>query len=230
MDSIKATLNDGRASAGKRAKTDPANRIHCDLQRGLVWALAVSVRKFDKYRPFSVVWTEAMRNLEKRDAKEHRNALYFTDQLLKEFIKQLRQVSKDAPALARLFPLVVRDGRSSACLEEDLRHLACCSEGEHAGIDPGWNAIYEQILLGPVEHGQLQSITRSFDQLLQFRGLNLRGELTAFLQVEFPIQFGDIVNDWRNRQICIADLKLLLEKTSDKVAKLTQRLQSLHQV
>lgn len=165
------------------------NGIHGDVQRALVLALAKSVRKFHECPCFSPAWGEALRKLQQENPKDYRNGLEYADHLLKEIVKALRQASKNTVELGRLFQQVVPEGRSVCGVEEDLRRLACCSEPEHEDIDPAWDAVYNQILLGPLEPGRPQPITRSFDQLLQCRGLNLGREITAFLQSEFPAQF-----------------------------------------
>ncbi len=164
------------------------NGIHGDVQRALILALAKSVRKFRKCPCFSVAWRAALRKLQQENPKDYRNGLDYADQLLKEIVKALRQASKNTVELGRLFQAVGHEGQSICTVEEDLRRLACCSEPEHEGIDPAWDAVYDQILLGPSESGRPQPLTRSFDQLLQCRGLNLRREIAAFLQSEFPSQ------------------------------------------
>ena len=100
------------------------------------------------------------------------------------FSEALRRAAHDPVELDRLFSQVVREG-PSINVEEDLRRLACCSGQTADGVDPAWDAVYDRILLGPVEAGRPQPITRSFNDLLQVRGLNLRPEITVFLQCEF---------------------------------------------
>jgi hypothetical protein len=111
---------------------------------------------------------------------------------LRELPKALRRAAKDPVELDRLFSQVVRQGQSINVVEEDLRHLASWSGQTTDGIDPAWDAVYNTILLGPLEAGRPQPITRSFDDLLQVRGLNLRPEITVFLQREFPAQFAKV--------------------------------------
>ena len=164
-------------------------RTDVRLRRALVSALAKSIRSFRRRPRYSSAWQEALRNLRQHDPKEYRNGLDFAEQLLREFIKDLRRTAKDPVELGRLFSHVVRQGPSINVVEEDLRRLACRSGQTTDGVDPAWDAVYNRILLGPLEAGRPQPITRSFDNLLQVRGLNLRPEITVFLQREFPAQF-----------------------------------------
>jgi hypothetical protein len=168
-------------------------RTDARLRRALVSALAKSIRSFRKRPRFSSAWQQALLNLQQHDPKEYRNGLDFAEQLLRELPKALRRAAKDPAELDRLFSQVVRQGPSINGVEEDLRRLACCSGQTTNGVDPAWDAVYNTILLGPLEPGRLQPITRSFDELLQVRGLNLRPEITAFLQREFPAQFAKAV-------------------------------------
>ena len=141
---------------------------------------------------FSSTWQQALRNLQLHDPKEYRNGLDFAEQLLRELPKTLRRAAKDPEELDRLFSQVVPQGPSINVVEEDLRRLACCSGQTTDAVDPAWDAVYDRILLGPPEAGRPQPITRSFNELLQLRGLNLRPEITVFLQREFPAQFSKI--------------------------------------
>jgi hypothetical protein len=205
MKTSDSPFRDARSPDGNMARPEfSGERFHYDLQRAIVSALAKSVRKFRKHPRFSPAWCEALRNLQHRDPREYQNGLDFVDQLLKEFIKALRRALKDPVALGRLFPLVASEGRSFCAVEEDLRRLACCSGQDGAGIDPAWDAVYEQILLRPAESGRPRPITRSFDELLQLRDLNLRREITDFLQREFPTQFATVVKTGKNRPACLA--------------------------
>ncbi len=167
-------------------------RAGARLRRALVSALAKSIRSFRKRPHFSSAWQQALRNLQQHDPKEYRNGLDFIEQLLRELPKALRRATKDPVELDRLFSQVVRQGPSINVVEEDLRRLACCCGQTTDGADPAWDAVYNRILLGPLEAGRPQPITRSFDDLLQVRGLNLRPEITVFLQREFPAQFAKI--------------------------------------
>jgi hypothetical protein len=64
MNTTESPVPDDRSPTGKRAKPELSHeRTHHDLQRGIVSALAKSVRKFRKRPRFSPVWREAMRNL-----------------------------------------------------------------------------------------------------------------------------------------------------------------------
>ncbi len=189
MDTTYPLFRDDRSLATNMAKSELSHKtIHRDLQRGIVSAVAKLIRKFRKRPHCSPAWREALQNLQQQDPKEYRNGLDFIDQLMKEFITALHRASKDPVELGRLFPQVVREGRPFSAVEEDFCRLACC-EQEGEGVDPAWDAVYDQILLEPLEPGQPRPITRSFDDLLQVRGLNLRREITAFLQREFPAQF-----------------------------------------
>ena len=166
-------------------------RIDARLRRALVSALAKSIRSFRKRPRFSSAWQQALRNLQQHDPKEYRNGLDFAEQLLRELPKALRRAAKDPVELDRLFSQVVRQGHSNNVVEEELRRLACCSGQTTDGVDAAWDAVYDSILLGPLA-GRPQPITRSFDDLLQVRGLNLRPEITVFLQREFPAQFAKV--------------------------------------
>ena len=167
-------------------------RTDARLRRTLVSALAKSIRSFRKRPRFSSAWQKALRNLQQHDPKEYRNGLDFVEQLLREFIKALRHAAKDLVELNRLFSQVVEQNPSINVVEEDLRRLVCCSGQTTDGVDPAWDAVYNRILLGPPEPGRPQPITRSFDELLQVRGLNLRPEITVFLQREFSAQFAKV--------------------------------------
>ena len=167
-------------------------RIDARMRRALVLALAKSMRSFRKRPRFSSAWQQTLRNLQQQDPKEYRNGLDFAEQLLRELPKALRRAAKDPAELDRLFSQAVRQGPSINIVEEDLRRLACCSGQTTDGVDPVWDAVYNTILLGPLEAGRLQPITRSFNDLLQVRGLNLRPEITVFLQREFPAQFAKV--------------------------------------
>ncbi|MGA2751827.1 MAG: hypothetical protein ABSG59_23930 [Verrucomicrobiota bacterium] len=167
-------------------------RTDARLRRTLVSALAKSIRSFRKRPRFSSAWQQALRNLQQHDPKEYRNGLDFTEQLLRELPNALRRAAKDPAELDRLFSQAVRQGPSINILEEELHRLACCSGRTTDGVDPAWDAVYNTILLGPLEAGRPQPITRSFNDLLQVRGLNLRPEITVFLQREFPAQFAKV--------------------------------------
>jgi hypothetical protein len=168
-----------------RARIDPR------LRRALVSALAKSIRNFRKCPRFSSAWQEALRNLQQRDPKEYQNGLDFTRQLLRELPKALHRAAKDPVELGRLFSRVVPQSPSINGVEDDLRRLACCSGQTTDAADPAWDAVYDRILLGPVAD-RPQPITRSFDDLLRVRGLNLRPEIAVFLQREFPAQFAKV--------------------------------------
>ena len=184
---------DDRSARGIIAQAGlSGERTDARLRRALVSALARSIRSFRKRPRFSSAWQQALRNLQQHDPKEYRNGLDFAEQLLRELPKALRRAAKDPVEIDRLFSQVVRQGQSINVVEEDLRHLASWSGQTTDGIDPAWDAVYNTILLGPLEAGRPQPITRSFDDLLQVRGLNLRPEITVFLQREFPAQFAKV--------------------------------------
>jgi hypothetical protein len=177
------------------------NRIRFKLQRGMVSALANSIREFRKRLDFSSAWNAALESLRQHDLKEYRNALDFVDQLLKEFLKELRRTSRAPVQLRRIFSHGVREGQSISPLEEDLVRLACNGGQAGDGVDPAWDAVYDQILLRPQVSGQPRPITRSFDELLQVRGLNLRREITTFLQHDFSAQFAKVVGAKETRRL-----------------------------
>jgi hypothetical protein len=190
MDTTDPPTRDDRSVPGVIAQPGLfPERIDVRLRRALVSALAKSIRSFRKRPRFSSAWQEALRNLQQRDPKEYQNGLDFAAQLLRELPKALRRSAKDPVELDHLFSQVVPQGPSINVVEEALRRLACCSGQTTDAVDPAWDVVYDRILLGPREAGRPQPITRSFDELLQLRGLNLRPEITVFLQREFPVQF-----------------------------------------
>ncbi len=192
MDTTDPPTCDDRAACGIIAQAGLFREgIHARLQRAFISALAKSIRSFRKRPRFSSAWQQALRNPQQHDPKEYRNGLDFAEQLLREFIKALRRAVKDPVELDRLFSQVVRQGPSISVVEEDLRRLASCSGQTTDRVDPAWDAVYDRILLGPLA-GLPQPITRSFDELLKVRGLNLRPEITVFLQCEFPAQFAKV--------------------------------------
>lgn len=209
-------------------KADPANRgINHDLRRGIVLALANAVGEFQAHHEFSPRWREELSRLEQRGAKEHTEAQVYVAGLLKEFTRALDKAANNLDELNRLFPDTLRAGRTFSEAEADLRRLAAYCQVERDDVDPAWNAVYDCVLLGTGKPGLTQPITHSFDQLIQLRGLNLRRELTDFLQHEFPTQFVQIVKQPKHRPTWIAYQKLFLETTRDQVTALSMGIDNL---